>query len=353
MSKHRRIHKKKRRKSPLHGGPVFLGISIVIALVILVFGRARASKSNNTIADSATASPFTESHPATAQPSYPPADDPKTQVTIASQSENLPNPLRMQPDQPGISGLSQLINQRLLDVKSGQIQVIPLRDEWLSLLKQPLNPAQMNELKAALGTLSRYWLWGSKILSGDRLCEIYTVHPGDQLATISRNYQTPWELVAQINGIENPRGLKAWQKLKVVQGPFHAVVHKSSFTLDLYLKETFVRSYGVALARPGKVTPTGLWVVQDRLRAAAWTDPETGRTYQPNHPDYPLGPVWIPLRGLSGDAKDQPSYGIHGTNEPDSIGSASSSGCIRLRNDEAEELYSLLVPGASTIRVID
>lgn len=336
----------------MQGGPIFLGLSIFIALGILIFGRARASKSDLPVEDSVSPAPLTESHQETALPSPPPANEPKPQTTTPS-PENLPTPLSIQTDQPAISGLSEVVNQRLLDVEKSYVQVIPLRDEWLTLLEQPLNSAQMKELKVALGTLSRYWLWGPKVLSGDRLCTTYAVQSGDQLATISRNFQTPWELVSKINGIENPRGLKAWQKLKVVQGPFHAVVHKSSFTLDLYLKETFVRSYDVALARPGKVTPTGLWLVQDRLRAAAWTDPETGRTYQPNHPDYPLGPVWMPLKGLSGDAKDQPSYGIHGTNEPDSIGTASSSGCIRLRNDEAEEIYNLLLPGVSTIRVID
>ena len=42
---------------------------------------------------------------------------------------------------------------------------------------------------------------------------------------------------------------------------------------------------------------------------------------------------------------DSPSYGIHGTNNPDSIGTAASSGCIRMRNSDVEELYSLVQVG--------
>ena len=277
------------------------------------------------------------------------------QVTVTQESRPpvLPAPLTGQPTQPDVTALSSQLQARLRDVLDGRAQVIPLRDEWLNLLNQPLNTNQMLELKEALGQLSQLWLWEPKIHSGDQLCTTYHVNPGDQLATIARKFHIPWELIGKINAIDNPSDLKAYQPLKIPQGPFHAVVYKSSFTMDIYLKDTYVRSYEVGLARPGKVTPTGLWLVEGRMRAAPWTDPETGRTYQPSHPDYPLGPVWIPLKGISGDAAGQPSYGIHGTNEPESIGTASSSGCVRMRNHEAEQVYLLLQPGESYVRILD
>ncbi len=347
MTKRRRSYRR-RRKSRLPKGPVFIGSSLLIVLGVLYFARSH---------EQSTAKAKTEDIPLSSRLLESSSEEPNqsvvTQAAAALDQPELPTPLAALPQRPNVQGFASKLQQRLSEVEKGQAQVIPLRNEWLTWLEQPLNAEQQQELKDALGQLSRRWLWGPKVLGADTLCTTYTVQPGDQLATIARKYQTPWELLAQINGINNPRGLKAWQKLKVVQGPFHAVVHKSSFTLDLYLQKTFVRSYRIALARPGKVTPTGLWVIQDRMRAAPWTDPETGKTYQPSDPEYPLGPVWIPLKGISGDAQGQPSYGIHGTNDPASIGTASSSGCIRLRNPEAEELYSLLLPGVSYVRVID
>jgi len=56
-----------------------------------------------------------------------------------------------------------------------------------------------------------------------------------------------------------------------------------------------------------------------------------------NDPKNPLGERWIDL----GD-----SYGIHGTIEPDSIGTAASRGCIRLRDADIIEVYNFLVNGS-------
>ncbi len=51
----------------------------------------------------------------------------------------------------------------------------------------------------------------------------------------------------------------------------------------------------------------------------------------------PLGPRWI---GLS-----RPGYGIHGTNEPHSIGKAASHGCFRMSNADIKELFTLVQVG--------
>ena len=55
----------------------------------------------------------------------------------------------------------------------------------------------------------------------------------------------------------------------------------------------------------------------------------------------PLGTRWI---GLS-----EPHYGIHGTNEPKSIGKAASHGCIRMSRKDLEELFMLVRPGDTVI----
>ena len=69
--------------------------------------------------------------------------------------------------------------------------------------------------------------------------------------------------------------------------------------------------------------------------------------------DDPLGSRWIALDGLEGNAKGRTGFAIHGTKEPESIGTRSSRGCIRLLNGEAIEVYNLLVPVLSEVRVID
>jgi lipoprotein-anchoring transpeptidase ErfK/SrfK len=54
-------------------------------------------------------------------------------------------------------------------------------------------------------------------------------------------------------------------------------------------------------------------------------------------PQNPIGTRWIGL--------NQKGYGIHGTDEPSSIGYAKSHGCIRLRNADVERLFERVRPG--------
>ena len=66
-----------------------------------------------------------------------------------------------------------------------------------------------------------------------------------------------------------------------------------------------------------------------------------------------MGSRWIGLNGLKGDAKDRTGFGIHGTKDPESIGTRSSMGCIRLYNGDVIEVYNLLAAGISDVRVVD
>jgi hypothetical protein len=61
-----------------------------------------------------------------------------------------------------------------------------------------------------------------------------------------------------------------------------------------------------------------------------------GKTIPPG-PGNPVGTRWM---GLS-----KHGYGIHGTNEPNSIGKAASHGCIRMSKADLEEFYELVAEG--------
>lgn len=118
----------------------------------------------------------------------------------------------------------------------------------------------------------------------------------------------------------------------------------------------YVRSFRVGLGKPGYETPTGLWRVQEggKLISPDWTDPDNpGRVYKASDPDYPLGSRWIALDGVEGAAKGRDGFAIHGTKEPEQIGSAGSRGCIRMYNGEAVLMYNLLVPLYSQVEVFD
>jgi hypothetical protein len=240
-------------------------------------------------------------------------------------------------------------------IAQGTGGVIEARDSLNEALRMPMGPKQREYVKTQLSELSNLWLFSRTILPGDPLCASYRVKPGDILESIGKEHKVPYEILMDINRITDPRALQAGRSYKVVNGPFHAKVYRSTFTMDIYLQNTYVRSYKVGLGSSDTPTPTGLWRLRPggKAYATSWRDPDTGRLYQPEDPDYPLGSRWMALDGLSGEAKGREGFGIHGTKEPDQIGSAGSRGCIRMYNGEAIKVYNMLIEGLSTVEVTD
>jgi hypothetical protein len=243
--------------------------------------------------------------------------------------------------------------EAFLSEKPGKI--IEAREKLNQALRMPMSPQQRSSVKDQLSEMSNQWLLSRTILSDDPLCESYQVRSGDLLTTIGDKYKVPYEILMTINRISRPEALQAGLPIKVVKGPFHAKIYRSTFTLDLYLQNTFVRSFRVGLGKPGMETPTGLWRVKTdgKLEKPIWTDPVDGKTYHPEDPDYPLGSRWIALEGLSGEAKNRTGFAIHGTKEPEQIGSAGSQGCIRMHNGDAILVYNMMFPGLSQVEVVD
>ncbi len=167
--------------------------------------------------------------------------------------------------------------------------------------------------------------------------EPYVVQPGDQLRKVGKKYHVPWEFISRVNRID-PRKIRAGQKLKVFTGPFTAEVDISEYRLTLKWKGLYVKSYLVGVGTKG-TTPLGEFVVKDKLIDPVYYGQE-GEVIANDDPDNPLGERWIDI----GD-----SYGIHGTIEPDSIGKAMSKGCIRMLNDDVEEVYDFLDIGSTVV----
>jgi hypothetical protein len=86
-------------------------------------------------------------------------------------------------------------------------------------------------------------------------------------------------------------------------------------------------------ARPSP-SPTGEFQIINRLANPTYYHPGT---VIPPGPGNPIGPRWI---GLS-----QRGFGIHGTNQPRSIGHAASHGCIRLSNGDVVRLFQMVDVG--------
>lgn len=163
----------------------------------------------------------------------------------------------------------------------------------------------------------------------------YLVQPGDTLESIGNHFSIPWQYLGRLNRIE-PQELQAGQELKVMKGPFSAVVDLSRFELTIHAHGYYVHRYPIGIGHADS-TPVGEFQVQNRLENPTWFGPD-GEQIDADDPNNPLGEYWIGL----GD-----HIGIHGTIDPDSIGTTRSRGCIHMRDNDITKVFGLLGPGSS------
>jgi lipoprotein-anchoring transpeptidase ErfK/SrfK len=95
-----------------------------------------------------------------------------------------------------------------------------------------------------------------------------------------------------------------------------------------------VEVFAVAVGAPDSPSPAGTFTIVNRVANPTYYHP--GKVIAPG-PQNPIGTRWIGL--------NQKGYGIHGTDQPSSIGYAKSHGCIRLRNADVERLFERVRPG--------
>jgi lipoprotein-anchoring transpeptidase ErfK/SrfK len=105
--------------------------------------------------------------------------------------------------------------------------------------------------------------------------------------------------------------------------------------------------YGVGVGRPG-FTWSGTKTVVAKREWPDWTPPAQMLRRRPDLPRHMKGGVDNPL-GARAMYIGGTLYRIHGSNEPDTIGQAVSSGCIRMLNDDVVDLYERVKVGARVV----
>jgi len=127
--------------------------------------------------------------------------------------------------------------------------------------------------------------------------------------------------------------------LRVWRGPVEIVIVKRDFELTLLQDGRFVRAYACGIGKNDS-TPEAGFQIAERQTDPTWYSPKG--VFPPGDPGNLLGTRWLGFR----DTKEHRGFGIHGTRMPDSIGTAASSGCIRLRNGDVENLFAFVPRGA-------
>lgn len=117
---------------------------------------------------------------------------------------------------------------------------------------------------------------------------------------------------------------------------YSIIIDKSDHTLYLYCDNKLRNWFPVGTGRRPSYTPTGVFKIINKAKYPTYEGIPGGS------PKNPLGVRWLGLNKVSENNK---RYGIHGNNNPKSIGRNSSGGCIRMYNQDAIFLYNLVPVG--------
>ena len=135
-----------------------------------------------------------------------------------------------------------------------------------------------------------------------------------------------------------PAGSSGWVKLsdvKLTQHRWRIVVELAAYRLTVFQGPDVVRVETIGIGTAGTPTPDGRWFTTELLR--------------PPKPDGPYGPFAFGLSGFTG-SEDGPSgangqLGLHGTNDPSTLGRNVSLGCLRMSNEAITALATQLPLG--------
>jgi LysM repeat protein len=240
---------------------------------------------------------------------------------------------------------------------------VEARDALNRALHHPsASRAQQQAARAQIAQINDLLVFSPRVVPGDPLARTYEIQGGDILSRIARDesIRTDWRLLLRLNNIADARRIRVGQKIKLLQGPFHAEIFKSTYRIDFYAdtqdssgNRLYICSRPCGLGEYDS-TPVGGFKVRSasKLVNPHWVNPRTGERFDADDPNNPIGERWIGLEGTDEGTSGLLGYGIHGTIDPGSIGGQESMGCVRLLPDDVALAYELLVVERSTVEVL-
>ena len=169
---------------------------------------------------------------------------------------------------------------------------------------------------------------------------VYIIKKGDTLGKIAKEYNTTVELLMRSNNLPSDL-IRVGGRLKITTATYSVVVDRSQNVLILKSNEEVLKTYRVATGINNS-TPLGEFKIVNKLKDPVWY--KAGAVVPSGSPENILGSRWM---GIS-----VTGYGIHGTTQPESIGEHVTAGCVRMREPDVQELYTIL-PVSAEVTIID
>lgn len=315
--------------------PIFIAVGIIVLIVVALgfYHLHRRSKAE----PAAPAVTEVSAHETGSSLLEPPAAAPAPKPAPRVETKETPPKLERTP--PPAAG-SDSATRTLAEARRLQSEgdLLGAREAALAAIANATSASVRREAEAVAGAVNTDLVFSPRDMPGK---EPYIVASGDSLDRIARKFKTTVELLQKSNGITGAL-IHPGDRLRILTGEFAITIDKSENDLILYLNGQFFKRYRVGTGEYNK-TPVGQFKITEKIKHPPWWRPD-GKQIPYGDPENLLGTHWLSL--------DIRGYGIHGTWEPETIGKQSSAGCVRLLNEEIEELYAL-VPVGTPVEIVD
>lgn len=163
----------------------------------------------------------------------------------------------------------------------------------------------------------------------------HRVEPGESLEMIAARYQLTPELLMKINGLPDRSALRPGDLLKVLPGPFSAVVSLDRRELVLYVGGMYAGRFPIGIGRD-QPRLEGVYGVRDKVRMPAYVGPDQVNIPS-GDPRNPLGRAALDLGN---------GVALHGCESPSAVGRDDNRGTICLGDRDVADLFDILTIGS-------
>ncbi len=178
------------------------------------------------------------------------------------------------------------------------------------------------------------------------------VHPGDSLIALRKRVLAEHAelrictgLIARANQLRNETSIRPDDTLRVPTDEASVLVDLSARRAFYLLGGEVAAAWEVGIGRDGNETAVGVYTIGVKQKDPPWF-PSGREMVSFGDPENPLGTRWLSWNDENGRST---SLGIHGTNDESGVGQRISQGCIRMRNEDVEELFEILPQGSTVV----
>lgn len=170
----------------------------------------------------------------------------------------------------------------------------------------------------------------------------YKVLPGESLYHIRAKYRKQermlnYRWIADFND-RSSYNLREGELIKIPKQELHIEVWREARVVVVFAGDRPIRIYPASVGRKGEETPLGSFTIDICEKEPVYYGVSPAVPY--GSPDNPLGDRWLGF-------EEKPSYGLHGTNSEETIGTWETEGCVRMHNADVIDLFDLVPTGTA------